>query len=140
MLRELIETRLSGELSRIREHFAIMEQQRVELKRDNQAAVDAAFRSSEHAIATTAEGLKESSAATYVSLNQLQGRLLELMPRAEAESRTQAMALLIADLKDRVVRMESVKQGGKEAFTNVQMFLGIVIALVVVAGYLVGTR
>lgn len=134
LLRGLIEARMGSEQVRLNEHLAMMERQRTELKNDNAAAVAAAFSASEHAIATTANTLKESSAATYVSLGQLQSRLNDLMPRSEAETRTQALTLVIADLKDRVVRMESVKQGGKEAFTSLQVFLAIIVALIVIGG------
>lgn len=101
-----------------------------------EARVAAAFDASEKAISVAAVAIEKKADATYVSIGQLQNRLGDLLPKGEADQRFIALEASNAELRERVKGMEAVKQGGKEAFTNVQMFLGIIIALVTLGGIL----
>lgn len=99
-------------------------------------SVAAAFESAEKAIAKAETSIEKRADATYVSLTELQRNLGQLMPRQEAENRFAANRALIEELRDRVKGMEAIKQGGREAVSNMQMLLGIIIALIVIGGYL----
>lgn len=97
---------------------------------------DAAFTSSEKAIAVAAISIEKRADATYVQVGQLQAQLTLLMPRGEAEQRLISLEKENTELRDRVKGLEALKQGSKDAFTNVQMFLGIILALVTLGGVL----
>lgn len=103
-------------------------------------AVAAAFESAEKAIQKAEISIEKRADATYVSLTDLQRQLSQLMPRQEAENRYVTIAGGVDDLKERVGRVESMRAGGKEAITNIQMFLGMILALFAITGFIVGTR
>lgn len=103
-------------------------------------ATQAAFDSAEKAIAKAELSIEKRADATYVSLTELQKNLSQLMPRTEAEQRFNSVGTQLSDVRDRVKGIESLKVGTKEAFTNVQMFLGIVVTILAIAGVIIGTR
>lgn len=103
-------------------------------------AVKAAFESAEKAIAKAEVSIEKRADATYVSLTDLQRQLSQLMPRSEAENRYQGLQIGVDELKERIGRLENLKAGGKEAFSNIQMFAGLILALLAIAGILIGTR
>lgn len=105
-----------------------------------EARVAAAFEASEKAISVAAIAIEKKADATYVSLGQLQNRLTELLPKGEADQRFIALEASNAELRERVKGLEALKQGGKEAFSNVQMFAGIVLTLITIAAIIMSTR
>lgn len=124
-----LDARFNGERARVEERFArvdlqfrLIEEARQEQKVDTQTKTDAALSAQEKAAA-------KSEAAMIRSVEQLGERLLTAINSQNTTT---------TDLKDRVVRIESNKQGGQEVKTGQYALLGA-LGLVVMVLIAVGT-
>lgn len=118
-VKELTEALLSRQEDICNEKFAsvdtqfqLIERQRVEQKTDTRTAVDAALAAAKEAVGKSEVSTKEQLSAM----------------RAETGAAINAVSEALAGLKERVVAMESVKQGSKEALSGVQVLFATAIA------------
>jgi hypothetical protein len=130
-LKELLLTELSCLKREVAQRFVAVEQQRVEQKRDTKDAVDSA-------LSAQREAITKSETSTKEQLGQL---------TVNFATGIKAVTDGLNDLKERVGKIESLKQGAVESresayagISNVTGILGAVIAVVVVVIALYATR
>jgi hypothetical protein len=104
--------------------FALIERQRVEQKQDTKAAVDAA-------LAAAKEAVKEQTAASQLSTNKSETSFTEQLKQQNVTFSTANAGLMreIGDVKERVGKVENLRQGGQD--TGARM-LSVVLAVVAV--------
>jgi uncharacterized LabA/DUF88 family protein len=109
--------------------FSLVEQQRIEQKVDTKAAVDAALIAQKEAVKeqTTASerAIAKSEAATTKQLEQL---------NATFTTAINGVAASLQDCKDRVAKLESLKQGGKDMVGAVYAFAGFLATALLILG------
>lgn len=103
-------------------------------------AVSAAFRAQQDAISKAETSIEKRADATYVTLTELSKQLAARMSREEADQRFLAFTAITDDLRDRVKGLEAMKAGGREAFSNLQMVLGLIATLIVLGGFVFAVR
>jgi len=141
-LKDVLETRLGGmeevtdeKFISVNERFALVERQRVEQKEDTKAAVDAAFSAAKEAVReqtnASQQSIGKSENATKEQLNQLTTTFTTAIAGVQTS---------IDDLKERVGRIESIRQGaserkeeGRATISSSTQLVGAVIAIVVLA-------
>lgn len=131
---ELREAKLAGlsgvmhvELEAIKREFALIESRRQEQKTDTKVAVDAALSAAKDAV-------KEQAAASEKAILKSETSAGE-QSKQNAVTFTAQMAsvtLMLADVKERVGKLESMKQGGEEVRTRQRNDIGTMIG---VAGF-----
>jgi hypothetical protein len=131
-LREIMEEKFDS----VDRQLALGEQQRVEQKADTKAAVDAALTAQKEAVKeqTSASGLAiaKSEAATKEQLTAL---------NATFTTAVNAVSASLNDLKDRVVAMEAVRQGGRETISGFYALAGLLgLALTILIAAYVATH
>ena len=138
-LQELVETLLRGEsqisgekFSSIATQLNLVERQRVEQKKDTKDAVDAALQAAKEAVKeqTTASerAIAKSEAATNKQLEQL---------NVTFATAIKGVTDLLNDTKERVAKVESIKQGGKETLTGLYALAGFLVTLIVIGSSVV---
>ena len=139
-LKELLETRLGGteevideKFISVNERFGIVERQRVEQKEDTKAAVDAAFSAAKEAVReqtnASERAIAKSETATKEQLNQLSTTFTTAISGIQTS---------IDDLKERIGKIESIRQGaterkeeGRATISSTTAVVGAVIASIV---------
>jgi len=115
-LKEVLETRLGGmeevtdeKFISVNERFALVERQRVEQKEDTKAAVDAAFSAAKEAVReqtnASERAIAKSETATKEQLNQLTNTF---------DTAIRGVTGSLDDIKERVGKIESIRQGASE--------------------------
>lgn len=137
-LQEHVETLLHGNAAISDEKFRsvettlnLVERQRVEQKKDTKDAVDAALQAAKEAVKeqTTASerAIAKSEAATNKQLEQL---------NVTFATAIKGVTDLLNDTKDRIAKVETLKQGGKDTISGIYAFAGFLVALLVIGGFL----
>lgn len=105
---------------------------------EKEKSVEAAFAASEKAIIKAEVSSEKRADVTYVSLNELQRSLGNLMPRAESEARIANVEIRVASLNSRQDRQEGQSKGVTSTtaalaviITIIISLLGVMIALIV---------
>jgi hypothetical protein len=135
-LRELVFERIAREsevndekFTSVEKTLALVETQRVEQKQDTKAAVDAALTAQKEAVKeqTTASerAIAKSETSTTKSIDQL-GEKFDTAFEGQRRD--------VDDLKARVGKIESVKQGGRDASAALYGFAGFVLVLLTIVG------
>jgi hypothetical protein len=135
-LRELIESELQAtsqvtfeKFRSIETQLSLVEAQRIEQKADTKAAIDAALTAQKEQVReqviASERAIAKSEAATSKQLEQLTTTFQTAIGGA-----TDA----IADVKERVGRIENVKVGGQEKVTAVYAFTAFLVTLLLVVG------
>lgn len=124
---KLLKTLLEGSGAVVNERFesvatqfGLIERQRVELKKDTKDAVDAALAAAKEAVAKNETSTKEQIA-----------QLAQTFSAA-----IKAVEDKYDDAKDRLTRIESLKQGGKEQLTALYAFAAFLLTVLVIGGIL----
>jgi hypothetical protein len=107
----------------------LIERQRVEQKADTEKAVQAA-------LSAAKEAVKEQTTAFALATDKSERSMTEQLKQLNVTFTTAiggAMDLL-NDLKERVGKMESLKQGGREASSALYAFAGFVLVLLTLVG------
>jgi hypothetical protein len=121
-------------LGSVETQFELIERQRVEQKKDTKDAVDAALAAAKEAVKeqTTASerAIAKSEAATAEQLKQLSTTFTTAIYGTTTNH---------DDLKERVGKIESIRQGGKEAVAALYALAGFVVALVIIGGFLLAS-
>ena len=139
---KLIDAKMNGMKSVVEEKFAsvetqfeLVERQRVEQKKDTKDAVDAA-------LAAAKEAVKEQTTASDRSITKSETATAEQLKQIITTFTTANKSTddKVDDLKTRVERIESVKQGGKDTLGGLYAFAAVafagIIAAIVLATYL----
>ena len=118
--------------------FQLVERQRVEQKKDTKDAVDAA-------LAAAKEAVKEQTTASGLSITKSETATSEQLKQMNATFTTaiNAVSATVTDLKEQVVRIESIKQGGKEQITGLYAAIGasaVILGIIVVAANYAATH
>lgn len=154
-IRELLESKLD-DTSQIREEkfhsietqFDLIERQRVEQKLDTKQAVDAALIAQKEAVheQTIASGLSiaKSEAATAKQLDQLSVTMSTAIAGVtqSASETKDNLNSVISDLKERLLKIESVKAGINEEKHNTRDNIGLIYTIggiILIALTIVGT-
>ena len=135
-LQELVETLLQGasqisseKFHSIETQLNLVERQRVEQKKDTKDAVDAALQAAKEAVKeqTTASerAIAKSEAATNKQLEQL---------NVTFATAIKGVTDLLNDTKERVAKVESLKQGGRETMAGIYALGGFLVTLLVLGG------
>lgn len=106
-----------------------MERQRVEQKKDTKDAVDAA-------LAAAKEAVKEQTTASERAIAKSENSTAEQLKQLNTTFAT-AIGGVTAnhdDLKERVGRIEAIKQGGQETIGGVYAFAAFLAVLLVIGG------
>lgn len=129
-LRDLLETVTGVRFDAVDLQFRLIERQRVESKIDTQKAIDAALTSQEKAAAIlavgTAEQLKQIQLTFGTALAAVNTLLSETRDRQSVTERE-------------VSGIEKTKQGGREAFSTLQLIIGLILGFIALAGFLYST-
>lgn len=131
-LKELLSAQLDAQDKLVNEKFRsidqqleLVERQRVEQKMDTKAAVDAALTAQKEAVkeqtTASATAIAKSEAGTSEQLKQL---------AATFTAGLAGQATIITDLKDRVIKIESLKQGGTESRAGIYAAIGIAATII----------
>jgi hypothetical protein len=127
-LEKLMESAVGGlrdvvneQFESVDKQFQLVERQRVEQKRDTEVGVAAA-------LSAAKEAVKEQTTASGLSITKSETATNEQMKQINVTFTTaiNAVTAAVNDLKEQVVRIESVKQGGHDSLTGLQ---GIVMVL-----------
>lgn len=113
------------------EKFTMVEKQRVEQKVDTKDAVDAA-------LIAQKEAVKEQTIASEKGSIKSETAASEQAKQSDAtfQAAISGLNVIIGDIKDRVISMESNKQGGKEAYAAIYALVGFFVSLLVLGGAL----
>ena len=113
--------------------LVLIERQRVEQKSDTEKAVQAALSAAKEAVKeqTTAFGL-----ATAKSETAMTEQLKQL--NVTIGTAIAGVNISVGDLKERVAKMESAKQGGREQLSLIYGFTGFLVALLILGGLFAG--
>lgn len=135
LLRTLMESRMEGmtaieneKFTRVAQQFTLVEQQRVEQKSDTKAAVDAALTAQKEAVKEQTIASERSIAKSEMSTS----KQLEQLNTTFATAIT-GLTTVLNDLKDRVGKLESVKQGSQQAFAGLYALGGLLLTAIIVA-------
>lgn len=111
------------------QQLGMMESQRVEQKADTQKAVDAA-------LAAQKEAVKEQTAASERAIAKSEASTAEQLKQLSTTFSTSISGLTtnLNDLKERVSRIESLKQGGRDSLTGLYAAAGFIATLLVIFG------
>lgn len=113
--------------------FALVERQRIELKNDTKAAVDAA-------LIAQKEAVKEQTIASDKAIDKTE---VNTDKRLEEQAKTTAsdigaLRTIVTDLKDQVIELRAEKRGGQEQITERRQAnsatIGIIAAISTVIG------
>jgi hypothetical protein len=137
-LRDTVRAELKAEINLTAERFGsvdtrfvLTESQRIEQKSDVKAAVDAALSAQKEAVKeqTTASSLSiaKSEAATNKQLEQL---------TVTINTAIKGVSDALSDTKDRVSKIEVLKQGSKETYNGLYMILAAGVSILVVVDML----
>jgi hypothetical protein len=137
-LREFISAGIDGDNKQTVERFAKVDQQfeliertRVELRIADQTALAAALAAQKESAREQAVAFERATAkAEAATTKQLEQLTINFT------TATAGQTAIINDMKDRIGRIESVKAGGKEAISNVQMLLALVVVLITIGGFM----
>jgi VIT1/CCC1 family predicted Fe2+/Mn2+ transporter len=140
-VKELTDSKIDGTIAVFAEKFIsvgkqfdLVEQQRVEQKSDTKAAVDAALTAQKEAVKeqtiASERAIAKSEASTAKQIEQL---------GATFSTAISGVTDVLQDLKDRITRIESVKQGGREAYAALYAGAGFLVSLIVIVGVLAAT-
>jgi hypothetical protein len=132
-LKELTESDLEGleavvaeKFNTVDTQFALIERQRVEQKTDSGEALAAALAAAKEAVTKNEAAFKEQLAQMKVTFDTAIG----------------GVTTILNDVRDRVGKIENLKQGGSESRAGLYVALGSAVAflglLVVIANYLSG--
>jgi hypothetical protein len=126
-LKEIVTERFRS----VERQLSQVEEQRVEQKLDTKAAVDAALTAQKEAV-------KEQTLASGLSIAKSEMATSEQLKQLNVTFTTAITGVLssLNDLKERVGRIESIKQGGKEALFAVYALAGFILTLLVIGGIL----
>lgn len=137
-LRELVEQKIISLDRRVEERFAFVEALRVEQKADTRAAVDAALVSQKEAVGEQTLASEKSIAKSETATNKQLDQLGATFATAIA-----GVNVSLADLKERVGKIESIRRGGQEQVDNsrgqiqaIAAALSIFIAIATIFGIL----
>ena len=127
--KEIAEERFAS----LEKQFVLVERQRVEQKSDTEKAVSAALSAAKEAVKeqTTAFGL-----ATDKSEKAMTEQLSQLNVTIDAS--VAGVNISMGDLKERVAKIESIKQGGREQLSLIYGFTGFLVALLILGGLFAG--
>lgn len=115
---------MQTELESIRREFSLIESRRQEQKTDTKVAVDAALSAAKDAV-------KEQAAASEKAI-------LKSETSAGEQSRQNAVTFsaqmtnvtsMLADVKERVGKLESIKQGGDDVRTRQRLDIGVLVGI-----------
>jgi uncharacterized phage infection (PIP) family protein YhgE len=129
-LRELTEERDRSVQTQFRERDTRQERE----SRDNRTAVDAAFSAQK-------EAASEQNKSNTLAINKSEQATAETIAKlAELfKTTTDALSSKLEDFKERLTRIESIKQGGKETLTGIYTLAGFLVTLLVLGGMLAAT-
>jgi hypothetical protein len=137
-LRELIESELQAtsqvtfeKFRSIETQMALVEAQRVEQKADTKAAIDAALTAQKEAV-------REQTIANNLAFSKSEGATAKQLEQLKTtfDTAIAGVSISLADVKERVGRIESVKVGGRETVNAVYAFTAFLVALLVIGGSL----
>ena len=103
--------------------------------RDNKVAVDAAFAAQKEAAAKQNESNTLAITKSEMGTSETINKLAELF-----KTTTDGLSDKIDDLKERVGRMESVKQGGQQAYAGIYALAGFILIITTIIGVVVAMR
>lgn len=135
-VKELMMAEIKGLTATVNEKFRsvdeqleLVERQRVEQKQDTKAAVDAALTAQKEAVreqtAASERAIAKSEAATTKQIEQLSATITTAI---------KGVSDLLSDTKDRVGKVESLKQGGDEKLTGIYAMVGFVLTVLIIGG------
>jgi len=138
-LKELIETRLVSaaqlteqkfrthdeKFEKVEQEFELVERQRVEQKLDTKSAVDAA-------LIAQKEAVKEQTTASATAIAKSEAGTSEQLKQLGVIQNTAiaGVTTILNDLKERVVKIEALKLGSREATEDRQASTGLIAAVV----------
>jgi hypothetical protein len=127
-LRELTEERFRSVETQFKERDTRQERESF----DNRTRVEAAFSAQKEAVRTQNDSntlaINKSEQATTETINKLEQLF---------KTSTDGLAKELDGLKERIVRIEERRQGGKETVSAIYAFVGFLVSLLVVLGVLV---
>ena len=120
---------VSTELEAIRHEFTLVESRRQEQKVDTKTAVDAALSAAKDAV-------KEQAAASEKAILKSETSSGEQSKQnaTNFSSQMTSVTLMLADAKERISKIENIKQGGDDSRSNNRLDLS---ALIGVGGFLI---
>jgi hypothetical protein len=123
-LADLTQSRFKG----IDDQLAIIESRRVEQKIDTKVAVDAALSAAEKAV-------KEQTTASEKAITKSETSAAEQSKQQNATftAALNGVSAVLADLKDRVVKIESRREGGRESDADSHRGIASTTAIIAVA-------
>ncbi len=150
----LVDREIAHVKERVDLQFVLIERQRVESKTDTQAALAAALTAQEKAaqvLATfTADQLKALQIAFSTSIEQVRKDISELKENAKVvDGRAEGADVLrqlsvirqqIDSNTSNILVGQGAKQGGREAITSVQLFLGLIVTLITIGVFIAALR
>jgi hypothetical protein len=115
----------------VKGQFVLVERQRVEQKEDTTRAVEAAFSAAK-------EGITLQTTASERAITKSETAMLEQLKQLGANFKTEIKGVTdgLGEVKDRVSKIESLKQGGKEQLAAIYALAGFLVALLVIGGVL----
>lgn len=121
-----IDSALTGLEKTVNREFALVESRRVEQKVDTKVAVDAALNAAKEAV-------KEQTAASEKSITKSETSASEQSKQQNATFTASLKGVLdtVADLKDRVVKIESRKEGSGDLSKQLINIVGVIIAALI---------
>ena len=112
----------------VEEKFRIVEERRVEQKTDTATAVTAALAAQGLAGDKQAIAFSTATDKSEKAVSETLGKQADLF-----KSTTDALSGQIVDLKDRVVRAESVREGGHQAYAGIYVSIAAMASLISIA-------
>jgi hypothetical protein len=129
-LRELTEERFRS----VQTQFAERDTRQEREARDGRLAVDAAF-------AASKEASREQNLSNSLAINKSEQATAETIDKLTEsfKSSNDALGGQLADYKERLTRIEAMKQGGKETLGGIYALVGFIASLMVLGGILAAT-
>jgi hypothetical protein len=112
-----------------------VERQRLEQKTDTKTAVDAA-------LAAAKEAVGQQTEASERSITKSENATAKQAEETKATFRTEISGLVsaISDLKERVGKIESIKQGASQTYMGMYALAGFILVVLSIAAIVLGVR
>lgn len=126
---------MAGALDAVAQRFAERDTRSEREARDNKVAVDAAFSAQKEAAA-------EQNKSNTLAITKSEQQTIEAITKLEQLFKTtiDGLGSQISDLKERVSRTESLKQGGKDATAGLYALAGFVAVVLSIIATVVALR